>query len=84
MDLRLVSFITDRDFIGALIAINSILPPDIILTELVSKREPPWPEVVVPCKELHLLGTRDQDVNERVNLLWFLRLLPNFCHYQVV
>ena len=84
MDLRLVSFIPGRDLLGTLIAIDSVLPAYIILAELISKRKPPWPEVIVPCKELHLLGTRDQDVNERVDLLWFLGLLTDLCHYKVV
>ena len=84
MNLRLVSFVPRRDLIGTLIAINSVLPAYIILAELISKRKPAWPEVVIPSKELHLLGPRDQDVNERVDLLWFLRLLTNLCHNQVV
>lgn len=84
LKLRLEVPISRLYFILASIAAHNILPVDVVLSELVAEGEPALSEIVVPGKQLYLLGTRDQEINKRIDLLGFLTFLPYLSHYQIV
>jgi hypothetical protein len=59
-DLGLIVLMACVDVVLAFITVDDVLPIDIVLTQLVTKGEPTLPEVVVPGKQLYLLGTWHQ------------------------
>lgn len=84
MDLGLVPLVASGDLSVALVAVYRVLPVDVVLAQLVPQRQPALSEVVVPREELYLLGSRDEEVDESVNLIRLLRLLSDLSHNQIV
>lgn len=56
----------------------------VVLPQLVAQAKPAFAQIVVPSKELDLIGCRHQEVNECVDLLWFLTFLPYLSHNQII
>jgi hypothetical protein len=51
---------------------------------LIPEREPSLSEVVVPGEQLNLLGSRNEEIDQSVELIRLLRLLPDLSHDQVI
>jgi hypothetical protein len=79
-----VPSIADAYFLTAVIAINYIFPPYIVLPKLIAKRQPTRPQIIVPCEELNLFGSRNENVDKGVYLIRLLGLFSDFSNDKVV
>ena len=83
-DFRLVSFGAQLYFFSTLMAKYFQLVIYVILTKLISQREPSFPQVVISGEELNLVSSRHEQVYESVNLIRLLGLLPDLSQKKVV
>lgn len=63
---------------------NDIAPRHVVLTQLVTETEPTLSQVVVSGEQFYFVGGRHHEVDQGVDLLRLLRLLPNLCNDQIV
>lgn len=60
LDLALVVPMASVDVLVARVAVDYILPVNIVLPKLIAERQPSLPEVVVPGEKLNFLSPWDQ------------------------
>ncbi len=82
--LGLESPVTSRYLITADVAVYCVFPVYVVFTQLISKRKPAFSKIVVSSEQLNFLRFWDEQINKTVDLVWFLGLLADFSHYQVI
>ncbi len=76
--------VANTNKLRALVALNQVVVPVIVLAQLVSQGEPALANVVISTEQLDLPRAREHSFDNMIQLFWLLRLLSRLGKNHIV